>query len=986
MHYQVGGSLTTDAPSYIERQADTDFVLALQRGEFCTVLNSRQMGKSSLMVRSHQKFCQLGYRCAVLDMTNIGSENITPLQWYKGIVRSLWQSFQLTGQAYFTFKAWWQNEEDISLLQRLSQFIKDVLLAQFPEDRLVIFVDEIDSILSLPFPVDDFFALVRFCYNQRAIDPDYKRIHFAIFGVATPADLIRDRTRTPFNIGTNIILSGFTPAEAQPLAKGLQIQKGDTRAVLKAILSWTNGQPFLTQKLCQLAISSSQDAATQPLTISPGNEAYWVDNLVRKRILDRWESQDEPEHLRTIRNRILSNTDTAGRLLATYQQVLTESVIVTDTRDHVELILSGVVHRSINELSVKNRIYAAVFDLAWVKHQLSQLRPYAQLIEEWLDSNKFDESRLLRGQSLKEAQLWSQAKQLSDQDYQYLAASVESDRKAIQQALEAQRTQAVTAQLRQAEKARKYQQRLIVGISGALLLAVGLGLRAMRSERTALRSEVEALVSSSQGNYAANQRLDAMVDGVKATQILKRLGKSGESLQQPVQEVLRQAIYGAQEYNRLLFNTSAENMVFSPDGSLLAAGMGDGTVDLLQADGTIARQIQAHDTKVSSVAFSPDGSLIASSSADQTFKLWQVKGDLVHTFKEFPFEVRDVEFSPNGQYLAAVSGRQVSLWRTDGTLITIVEDSVAFSFSPDGQWLATAGDQMVQLWQISSSTPSAPTLSSVRKIELSRFSSDAQLASLPPRLQKSKKSPPGRVLIEIAFSPDSQILATTATNQPLQLWQTDGSLISSIEHSFVVNTNIAFTPDSQKVAAVTKEKAVELWSVDGTPVELLQGHQASVESVAIASDGKRVATASSDGAIRFWQWQNPFVQKLTLQNASTIPAASLSADGKTVIAGQPNGDIYFWHRRAAESFSVSPDTQIAKGHPQVVHDAAASLDGKMFASADRAGIINLWSDSGKELHQFDSGSNIWGVALSPDNHQVRRRTRQRRSTPLEKRV
>lgn len=35
------------------------------------------------MVRSRQKFHQASYRCAVLDMTNIDSENITPVQWHK---------------------------------------------------------------------------------------------------------------------------------------------------------------------------------------------------------------------------------------------------------------------------------------------------------------------------------------------------------------------------------------------------------------------------------------------------------------------------------------------------------------------------------------------------------------------------------------------------------------------------------------------------------------------------------------------------------------------------------------------------------------------------------------------------------------------------------------------------------------------------------------------------------------------------------------
>ncbi len=466
--YRVGGSLPVDAPSYVKRSADQDLFEGIKAGEFCYVLNSRQMGKSSLRVQTMQRLKLEGFACASIDITKIGSK-VTSEQWYGGVLSDLLRSFNLL--ATVDFRSWWRDRELLSPVQRFSEFIESVLLRSI-EQNIVIFVDEIDSVLSLPFPLDDFFALIRACYNQRVDQPEYNRLTFVLLGVAMPSDLIQDKSRTPFNIGRAIALNGFQLDEAQPLAQGFAGKTSDPQAILQEVLAWTGGQPFLTQKVCQLVQQHLSENSQSPQSL--------VGDIVRSRLLENWETQDVPEHLKTIRDRLLSSERRTGRLLGLYQQILQRGKIVADnTPEQLKLQLSGLVVKRDGVLRVYNRIYEAVFNPNWVKEQLASLRPYSEALAAWLDSGCQDESRLLQGQALQEALAWAAGKSLSDADYQFLAASQELDKRGVETALAAERkASALLSQANQTltEAQKKAKRTIRRGIAGfVLLLAMSAG-------------------------------------------------------------------------------------------------------------------------------------------------------------------------------------------------------------------------------------------------------------------------------------------------------------------------------------------------------------------------------------------------------------------------------------------------------------------------------------------------------------------------------
>ncbi|OKH44136.1 hypothetical protein NIES2101_28895 [Calothrix sp. HK-06] len=153
-----------------------------------------------------------------------------------------------------------------------------------------------------------------------------------------------------------------------------------------------------------------------------------VEQVVRVRIIENWELQDEPEHLRTICRRILRDEERAAYLLELYQQIRgSAEVLNNDSIEQSELLLSGLVSKQQDKLKVSNQIYQEVFNQNWVEGELKKLRPYSETFKAWVASGFADESRLLRGNALFDAEEWAKDKNLSYQDKQFLAASREKE-------------------------------------------------------------------------------------------------------------------------------------------------------------------------------------------------------------------------------------------------------------------------------------------------------------------------------------------------------------------------------------------------------------------------------------------------------------------------------------------------------------------------------------------------------------------------------
>jgi dipeptidyl aminopeptidase/acylaminoacyl peptidase len=884
---------------------------------------------------------------------------------------------------------------------------------------------------------------------------------FALIGVATPSDLIRDKRRTPFNIGRAIELTGFQLQEAQPLAVGLAQKADNLQEVLREILAWTGGQPFLTQKLCKLVLTS-------PLAIASGSETEVIEQLVRSRIIENWESQDEPEHLRTIRDRILRDEQRAGRRLGLYQQILTASargnltppaplpyqgrgelnspvlgrsesgspllvgegqgerstdqsqeqagIAADDSDEQMELRLSGLVVEQQGKLRVYNRIYEAVFNQAWVDQVLADLRPYAELITAWLASNCEDESRLLRGQALRDAQAWAADKSLSDLDYQFLGHSQELDKRDVQIALDAERqAKQILAQAQQKaeialEEERKANQGLVKAqrktkrqlVIGATILALSI-VGAMTAGIVAGKANQDRNSATSQRDKANQDRNSARAERNQASQELaharkeiqaateqkstaQREADKAKQEQQQAQaagkEAAKEAVrkaQEAQEASQNLATARTELEAVSREAKQKTEDLRKATQRVQSAEEQAAqaqketqeaeqvrKQAEAQAQQAQDKSKQAETDLAAGREnlrlAQEGTRLEQSGAGVLRQFQYGSVEkvkVLLLAMQVGRELESLVKGLSLKEYpaTTPMLALQVILESIDEQDQPNsnrGQLRKTTFQGAQGALTSISFSPDGQRLVTAGVDGTVRIWNQLgqQLAQIPGH--------PGRV-ISISVGRDGR-LVTAGVDGKVEIWSESGQLATQFQGHQGTVTSVSFNPDGHLVTAGQDGK-VEIWSESGQLVSQFQGHQAVVTSMSFSPDGQRLVTLGGDGLAKLWNSSGQLLRELRIDKG-WIMGVSFSPDSQRLATAELDGKVLVWNlagQQLAQFNSYQDQLRLISFSP----------DGERLATVGFEGTVKLWNLAGRQVAQFGTDeSKIVNISFSPDGKQL----------------
>lgn len=356
--FSVGPPLHAVKPGYVRRAADDFLYQTLVAGNYAHIIAPDRTGKSSLIAAISARLQNNGFRVAVLNLSQIGERDggSDAGRWYYSIAYRLLRQLRLK----VDLQTWWQDNSILSNRQRLVEFFADIILQNIQE-RIVVFVDEIQYVADLPFD-EHLLASIRAAHNARGTEPEFSRLSFAMFGECDPYSLVLDPTMSPFLISQEIRLSDFSREDLNIFAAELDLSIVDAGLALDRIFEWTSGQPYLSQKL-------ARSVAREQIS---GDIRGHVDRIATHQLAGRGATRNEP-HLSHLHRLVVDDKKNHEPLLNLYGRIRKGIRVAHDSQSKVQrrLMATGlVVATDSGDLAVRNKIYETVFTARWANENL----------------------------------------------------------------------------------------------------------------------------------------------------------------------------------------------------------------------------------------------------------------------------------------------------------------------------------------------------------------------------------------------------------------------------------------------------------------------------------------------------------------------------------------------------------------------------------------------------------------------------------------
>ena len=290
-----GGTLDIDDPWYLARGSDvTALTVAGQPGQTLTIEGPRQMGKSSLLMRTLKAGLDVGKKVALLDFQLLDDATKADADlFYRRFAAAVAEQLELPDKVDETW------DEGLSNPQNCTRYVERHILKPL-RSPCILAIDETDAVFRTDF-AGDFFAMLRSWHGLRAHPTrrDWKKLDIFLSTSTEPQFFIARPYESPFNVGVVIPLRDFTPEEVARLnaLHPRPLAESDVGRVYGLL----SGHPFLTRKALYGVASSAP--------------AYTVDALVEVAVEDTGPFGD---HL----NYYLLRLQRKPELIAAFRQVI----------------------------------------------------------------------------------------------------------------------------------------------------------------------------------------------------------------------------------------------------------------------------------------------------------------------------------------------------------------------------------------------------------------------------------------------------------------------------------------------------------------------------------------------------------------------------------------------------------------------------------------------------------------------------------------